>query len=359
MYFYMPAKIYEEQHCVINHKKELAALGSHALIVTGKHSAKKNGSLDDVQEALRAEGISWTVFDRVEENPSVETVMDARDMGIGAQADFVIGIGGGSAMDAAKAIALMIRHREAGAAYLYEKGADTTVPIALVPTTCGTGSEATAVSVLTRHDTATKGSIPHKIFADLSLVDAGYLKAAPLSVLCNTAVDAFAHMAESIANMNATDYSRMCAFAGMDLWRGCREVLLGLRPAAAEDYKKLMNASTMAGMAICHTGTSLPHGLSYALTYELGMPHGKAAGYFLAGYLRECEEELRQSVLSAAGFADTEELEAFYERVCGRSEVPEELLERTVSELLQNEAKLKNCPYKADEQTLRRIAGLC
>lgn len=345
---------------MLRHKKELAQLGRRALIVTGRHSAKLNGSLDDVQEALSSEGVFWTLFDEVEENPSVETVMKARDAGLRAQADFVIGIGGGSAMDAAKAVALMMFHSEQDKSYLYTKGADSSaVPVAVVPTTCGTGSEATAVSVLTRPDMGVKGSIPHKIFPALALSDPGYLAFAPKTVIGNTAVDAFAHLAESYINTNATDYSRMCVREGLRIWSRSKDVLLGKRQAGPEDYRNLMNASTMAGMAICHTGTSLPHGLSYPLTCEFGIPHGRAVGFFLSGYLRQSFAEDQSAVLGTAGFSDVDEFEEFYYAVCGRLEIEEEKLLLMADAMMENQAKLKNCPYAVDRDVMRKIAVSC
>ena len=168
MNFYMPVRVYSEENCVMNHAAELAELGTRALIVTGKSSARRCGAFADVTAALDKYGVSWVEFAEVEENPSVETIMRARKVGCKVKADFVIGIGGGSPMDAAKAIALMMQHPDQGWEYMYDKGAETsTVPIAEIPTTAGTGSEVTAVSVLTRHDKHVKGSIPHKIFAEL------------------------------------------------------------------------------------------------------------------------------------------------------------------------------------------------
>ena len=81
MYFYMPTKIYCESNCVRNHAKDLSTLGKKALIVTGRRSSKENGSLADIQDTLSKEGISYEIFDRIEENPSIETVMEARDFG--------------------------------------------------------------------------------------------------------------------------------------------------------------------------------------------------------------------------------------------------------------------------------------
>ena len=78
----MPTAVYEEENCVVNHAADLAKLGSHALIVTGSHSAERNGSLRDVIDALESRQVRWTHFNEVEENPSVDTVMRARDLGL-------------------------------------------------------------------------------------------------------------------------------------------------------------------------------------------------------------------------------------------------------------------------------------
>ena len=106
MKFFMPTRLFQEPDCVMAHRGEMAALGSCALIVTGKHSAKANGSYDDVCRALDAEKIAHVLFDEVEQNPSIETVMKAMDFGVENGVDFVIGIGGGSPLDAAKAAAI-------------------------------------------------------------------------------------------------------------------------------------------------------------------------------------------------------------------------------------------------------------
>ena len=120
MYFSMPTKIYSERNCVVKYGREWTSVGSRALIVTGKSSAK-NGALADVTAALEEAGKTYCIFDETEENPSIETVMKVRDLGAQEKVDFVIGIGGGSPMDAAKAIALMIVHSDKDADFLYQK----------------------------------------------------------------------------------------------------------------------------------------------------------------------------------------------------------------------------------------------
>ena len=359
MKYYMPTKVYSGKGCVAAHRKEIAAFGKKALIVTGAHSARANGSLADVQSALDAEGVGSVVFDQVEENPSVETIMKARDFGAAEGVDLVIGIGGGSPMDAAKAIALMIRNQDAPWELLYqaESGAKW-LPVICVPTTCGTGSEVTAVSVLTNHALGTKASIKHAIFPEIALIDGTYLAKAPLSVLRNTAVDALAHLVETHINADRTDYSDMCVAAGLQVWSRSREVLLGQKEASEEDYCNMMTASTMGGMAIAQTGTSLPHALGYKLTYELGMAHGKACGYFLQNYIREASGEEQAWVLKHSGFASVDEMEEFYEAVCGREDVDSALLEDSVDRLMADPARLAKATFPVDTAVIRRIAGL-
>ncbi len=109
MTFYMPTRVFEEKNCVAAHAAELAALGTKAMLVTGRRSAKDNGSEADVAAALDAQNVPYLVYDEIEENPSIETVMKARDVAVREGADFFIGIGGGSPMDAAKAISLMAK----------------------------------------------------------------------------------------------------------------------------------------------------------------------------------------------------------------------------------------------------------
>ncbi|WP_104804366.1 iron-containing alcohol dehydrogenase family protein [Blautia marasmi] len=359
MFFKMPVLVYQEKNCVNNHKEDLKELGKKALIVTGRHGAKVCGALLDVQSALESAEIPNILFDEIEENPSVETIMKARETGLRAQVDFVIGIGGGSPMDAAKAIALMLANPGKGEEFLYEKteGAKA-YPVVAIPTTCGTGSEVTGVAVLTRHAICKKASMTHTVFPVLALVDGKYLAAAPKNVLCNTAADALAHLIESYLNTNATDCSRMFVREGMRLWCLSKDILLGERAAKYEDYCNMINASVCAGMAISHTGTSLPHGLSYYVTYELGVPHGKACGYFLAGYLKEAPEKERNYILELSGFSCMHDFENFIKTVCDLTILPQELLKRAAAGIGNDNAKLKNCPFKTDASLLKRIAGV-
>ena len=362
MKFYMPVTVYDEPGCVAAHAGEWAGLGTKALIVTGRSSAVKNGSLSDVKKALESQGRQYCVFSDVEENPSVETVVLAAEYGLSEKADFVVGIGGGSPMDAAKAIAFLMDRDTPSAGSLYDGAVPTTyLPVICVPTTCGTGSEVTGVSVLTRHDKRTKGSIPHRIYPEYALIDGKYLNAAPDSVIVNTAVDALAHLVESYFGVKADDYSRYIALAGLDMWKSVKGVLTGDEEITDDARARLMRASALAGMTIAQTGTALPHALGYIITYDTGLAHGPACGLFLAGFLKEADAEEREKVLRAAGFWEMSDFEAFLTKVLPACEVPKETALRTFNAVLTAPAKMNSCCFPADEALLKRLmasAGL-
>lgn len=357
MLLYMPTKVYSESNCVKNHGKELASFGKKALLVTGKHSARKNGALQDVEDALKQENISYVIFDEIEENPSIETVMMARDFGVQEKVDFVIGIGGGSPLDAAKAIAMMIANPSLSEDVLYEATQLENLPVVCVPTTCGTGSEVTPYAVLTIHKQRTKKSISHKIYSDLALMDAKYLKSMSREGLVNTSVDALAHLIESYLNTNSNELNRVYSREGLRIWAEFKDHLKE-NTITEENYTKMLHASMVAGMAITHTGTSLPHGLSYPVTYELGVPHGKAVGMFLGGYV-ECYQDKKEveDVLELLGFESAFDFRVYMCELLGVVEVSEELMKSNVQGLLANPAKLKNYPFDITEKELIEMAN--
>lgn len=357
MKFYMPTKVYHERGAVKNHREEMALLGKKALIVTGTHSSRENGSLSDVTEALEATNTSYTVFDRVEENPTVACVMEAAILGRKEGVDFVVGVGGGSPMDAAKAIALMIQNRDSSEEVLYQDISLRALPVVEVPTTCGTGSEVTPYAILTRRDKQTKQSISQKFFPDLALVDGKYLEKAPLSVITNTAIDALGHMLESCFHTQATDYSRMLCQYAMEVWGSATGMLYGMEPEEG-DYDRLLFASSLAGMAISHTSTSLPHALSYYLTYHKDIPHGKAVGLFLPGFLRALPEQYQMQAamaLRALGFGSLEQFQGFIREMLGTVSLTEGEVEEMVSGVMANPAKLSTALFEVTEEILREM----
>ncbi|MDO4975738.1 MAG: iron-containing alcohol dehydrogenase family protein [Eubacteriales bacterium] len=363
MRFFLPSDIYVEKNCVLNHKKDILAMGKRAFIVTGRHSAKANGSLDDVLSILKEGHVAYEIFSEVEENPSVETVAKAASMGKAFGADYLIGIGGGSPIDASKAISLLMANPEETEECLYNAKDLSYLPILAIPTTCGTGTEATPVSVLTNHQKGIKKSIPYKIFPKLSLVDGKYLKAASKNLLINTAVDALAHSVESYLNSKSNIYNRMFPEYALKLWGDQKKLLLEEGPLTDDQYEMLMLASTISGMAITHTGTGLPHGMSYDLTYNYGVPHGKACGYFLPAFLEVCSRYVPEDVdhvLALLGMKDVAEFSAFLKDLLGDYSITQEARDKFVGAMATNEGKLSAFPgpVKAEEVAYMYDASL-
>lgn len=358
MRFFAPTDVYVEKNCVKNHKEKLLSLGTKAFIITGRHSSAVNGSLSDVTEILSEAGIPYDIFTEIEENPSVETVAKASEIGKAVKADFVIGIGGGSPLDAAKAIALLMANPEETSDCLYTAKNLKALPIAAIPTTCGTGSEVTPNAVLTRHEFKTKKSISYQLYPDLALVDGKYLKYAGQNLILNTAADALAHCVESRLHTKANIYNHMFSEYGLKLWASLKPYIKKEKELDEKAYETLMLASTVAGMAIAQTSTSLPHALSYDITYNYGVPHGKACGTFLAAYMKTyaCHKtEDVNHVLSLLEFTSVDEFGAFLRETLGEITIKRTDLDIYTQNMLQNPGKLATYPFNLTENEVRRI----
>ena len=373
MRFFVPTNIYIENDCVKNHADLLCAIGQRALIVTGHNSAAANGSLNDVTNTLIAGDIPYLIFSEVEENPSTDTVEKATQIAQKFNADFIIGIGGGSAIDAAKAVALLLVNPDINADEIHNapNHPRNHAPVVAVPTTCGTGSEVTPVSIITNHKINLKKSIPHVIFPELALVDGKYLASAKKQLIVNTAVDALAHMVESILNVKSNLLNRMCPEYGLKLWGEIKYALLldcdngdknGAAPnATAIDailYEKLMLTSTIAGMSIAQTSTAVPHGMSYDLTLHAGIPHGPAVGYFLAAYVEVCAKFVPQDVEKILSLLGLKSIEEFGEMLCkliGTCTVTREMRDQFAAAMKENHSKLDLVPGKITPEDIDYI----
>lgn len=356
MDFYMPTRVHMEKDCVKKHADELTAFGTKALIVTGHFSAKKNGSLNAVTAALSGAGVLYVIFDEIEENPSVETVMKASALGVEEHVDFVIGIGGGSPMDAAKAIALMAANPEENETLLYESHPAPVLPVVEVPTTAGTGSEVTPYAILTLHREKTKRGISHRIFPSLALVDYSYLASAPRDVIVCTAVDALSHLIESYLNSKTNTYNRMMTEYGLRIWGSFKEDLLSSDHFQDSTLQAMMMASTVAGMAITHTGTSLPHGMSYYLTYEQRIPHGNAVGIFLPAFLDIFEDKDQvKRLLSLLGIKSEKAFTKYIDNLFEVVTVNEDDVMRYAKGMMANDRKLANYPFSMSEEKFYKM----
>lgn len=356
MQFQMPVKTYFGIDVIWVHRHFLSNFGKKALLVTGRQSAKKSGALEDVMKALVDQQVAFVIFDEIEENPSVNTVLKAASFGRSHQVDFVIGIGGGSPLDAAKGIALCLKNPELKEDSIFGQPPLEAFPVIAIPTTSGTGSEVTQYAVLTDHIDETKKNLGQVIFPKVAYLDPKYTYTLSDSVSLHTAVDAFTHLAEGFLNSNANLVSDALAVRGFRVFGTC------INAIERADYNEavradLMLASMLAGMVIAQTGTSLPHGMGYGLTYHYGMPHGQANGILFSAYLESFGDQSKvEEMVKELGLKDLSQLTALLRKWNETDLIPSEaLLADFAHQMAQNQGKLKNHPESVTESQLLQL----
>ncbi len=357
--FYMPVRVVAGRDAVAQNGA-LLALGRHALIVTGRSSAKLCGALDDVTAALEKVGVSYTVFDRVAENPPLLLCHEGGQLAAACGADFVIGIGGGSPLDAAKAIAAFAANPtiEATDVYTPQKRVNPSLPIVAIPTTSGTGSEVNPYSVLTLPDGLRKQTFTADCsWPQVAFVDPKYTDSLPYQTTVSTALDAFAHALESYLSPKSSLFSEQAALKAASLL--C-PILLS-RPTAftPEMRDALSAASTAAGMAISVTGTGFPHPLGYSLTLLDGIPHGKACAIFAGAYIAYNQKtepgRTKLDIFATACGCSIEELKQALPALSGvEISLSDEEIERHVA-LVEGAKNYTNSPYVISPAEMREI----
>jgi alcohol dehydrogenase class IV len=356
--YHMPTKIYFGTDCVSKNSGEFSRWGKQALIVTGRRSAQASGALADIKQALNKQGIGWVVFDQVEENPTFATVEAGRQLACRAKTDMVIGIGGGSPMDAAKAVAALAVN-DFAACGLYEgKFAVQPLPVLAVPITAGTGSEVTPYSVLVDTERQTKRNFAHPgIFPKAAFLDACYTNSLPWQVTVNTAADALSHALEGYVSKKANMMSDSLALESMRYFSRTVPALTG-RSLVLQDREQLLYASLLGGMVVAQTGTTMVHSLGYSLTVIRGIPHGRANGLLLAEYLRFIQPAVPakvDSILQALGLRTVDECKALFRELLG---APEALTAKEVEEFsfsaIQT-ANIANTARKPSQDDLKQV----
>ncbi len=266
----------------------LGQYGRRLLIVTGTRSFLASAHWQTLAGQLRDAGLTWDIV-RADTEPSPALVDDCVQAFHGRSFDAVVGIGGGSALDTAKAIAGLLKpgnsvmdHLEGVGPELPYQGPAT--PFIAVPTTAGTGSEATKNAVLSTHgDGGFKKSFrDEKLVAEYAVVDPDLLASCPPNVLAANGMDAFTQLLESYVSTKANPFTDVLAQSGMKTARD------GLLPwyegtgDAALCRGKMAYAALLSGITLAQAGLGSVHGLAAPLGAYFPIPHGVACGTLLA-----------------------------------------------------------------------------
>ncbi|MBN2829080.1 MAG: iron-containing alcohol dehydrogenase [Candidatus Cloacimonetes bacterium] len=279
--FFMPTHVLFGFDAILKNKTLFHNLGSKAFIVTGRHSAVKCGALEDVLNAISEVNTEYVVFNEVTENPTLSTVEKGSDIFKKEKCDFIIAIGGGSPIDAAKAIAILAANNISASDIFNPSLYDKAIPLVAVPTTSGTGTEATHYSVITNDKTNTKAGFGSPlIFPKYSFCDPKYTITLNPLVTRDTGIDALSHLLEGVYSVRRNSLLMPLIYRGVDYIVENLDTAV-MDPTNLEARALLMQASLWGGIVIAHTSTTLQHSIGYPVTTEFGISHGLANGIFL------------------------------------------------------------------------------
>ena len=287
--YFLPVNIQFGWNKVDNVAGFAAPYGKKAFIVTGRTSAKKSGLYDRVVAKLDAAHIEHVLFDQVDANPLTTTALDGAALAKSESCDMVIAIGGGSIMDCAKGIAFMAVNDGDINDYIFNrKTSDNALPLIVIPTTCGTGSEGNGFGVLTNPETGDKKSLRcNAIVPKVSIVDPAVMGTMPPHVLASVGFDALCHNIEAYTSKTAQPFTDALAHYAVTLLAQYLVPLYKHVKALANGQEAVLNkkqltkawesvtlASTIGGMVINTAGVTLGHGMEHPASGLKDITHG-------------------------------------------------------------------------------------
>lgn len=289
----IPVTVVSGAGCVKEYGEKLCDFGDKCLIVTGGKSAALSGAMEDVFYVLNKYGIKHSVFSGIEPNPHLDTCHKAGTMAREVGAKFLIGIGGGSVLDGTKAAAIYAANENMTPEEIYcAKERKKSLPLVLIGTTAGTGSEVGTVSVLTNPKTNRKKSINYPDSCPkLTFADSRYTHSMPYSLTKSTALDALSHALEGYFSPKCSDIPAMFAEKAISLiWFELKKLYKTQRLPDDDGREKLYYGSLYAGITLSYCGTAFPHPLGYVLTENYNVPHGMACAAFMQPFILRAEK---------------------------------------------------------------------
>jgi alcohol dehydrogenase class IV len=260
--------------------------GTKPLIVLDKNLAVK-GFDEKIAELLKHAGMNYVLYDKVEAEPVLEMADEVAGMAVKEKADIVVGIGGGSAMDVAKAVAVIAANKGKAKDYLgLNNVPGPGLPKIMVPTTAGTGSEVTFTAVFVRKDLKKKeGMNSPYLYPELALLDPTLTLSVPPMVTATTGVDALCHAFESYTSIHASPMSEMMSLEAIRL------ISSNLRTCVHDGSnlsarRNVLLGSLYAGLGLANAGVTAVHSLSYPLGGKYGISHGMANTVLLPSVMR-------------------------------------------------------------------------
>ena len=294
-WFKLPPKIYFEKNALLYLEK---MPNVERVMLICDPGMVQFGYADIVRGVLnrRRNDVKVEIFSDVEPNPSTNTVYKGLEMIVDFQPDTIIALGGGSAMDAAKAMWLFFEHPDTSFFGAKQKFLDIRkrtykIPVAekvqfvCIPTTSGTGSEVTPFAVITDSDTHVKYPLAdYALTPHIAIVDPQFVMTVPASVTADTGMDVLTHAIESYVSVMASDYTRGLSLQAIKIVFDYLEK--SVKNPDIESREKMHNASTMAGMAFANAFLGISHSIAHKIGGEYGIPHGRTNAILLPEIIR-------------------------------------------------------------------------
>ena len=288
--FFSPNKISFGLGTARNVGPESRLLGGTRILVVTDPGVVKAGLLEPVRDSFRTAGVAEVLFDRVEPEPPSRVVDEGAAYGRAEECNLVVGIGGGSSLDAAKGISAMMANEGSildvcGPERIPKPG----VPLILMPTTSGTGSEATRALVITdftdprapRKNTA----VSSFLLPDVAIVDPLLTLSVPARITADTGIDALAHAMEAFTSATATPFSDILAEKAIG-WIGRYLPVAWAKGSNLEARYFMSLSSTLAGMAFASGGLGAAHALAHTLGAEYHLAHGPSISAILLAVMK-------------------------------------------------------------------------
>ena len=250
--------------------------GKKALVVTGTGSTKRSGLLDKTVNSLKKSGMESVVFDKVTQNPLTTTVYEGVKLAEENSCDVIVGVGGGSIMDAAKSIAFCCVNKGDISDYIFGLlKSKKALPIILLPTTCGTGSEGNQIAVLTNPETKDKKALyTMNILPSASIIDPLVMTTMPKHVLSSVGFDAFTHALEAYTSKKSNPITDAQAFTALELITENLPKLMN-NYDDIDAWEKVSLGATLGGMVIGAAGVSAAHGMEHPASGLKNIVHGR------------------------------------------------------------------------------------
>ncbi len=283
-HFNIPSHVFIGREALTEAAPLLQQYGDRALIVTGPHVAK-SPMLEALTRVLEQKGIAYAVFDGITGEPTDVMIAEGVKQYRENRSDYVIGIGGGSPLDSAKAIALMSTSDQPIAAYMGKEIAAELPPIVAIPTTSGTGSEATKFTVITDSVQDIKMLLKGDcLIPDLAILNYEYTLDMPKSVTAATGLDALTHAVEAYTSKKASPLTDLYARSAVSrIMKYLPIAYANGRDTAAREQMSL--AAYEAGVCINNSSVTIVHGMSRPIGALFHVAHGKSNAMLLADCL--------------------------------------------------------------------------